>query len=85
MVYFKILSDHVVDGNIRSEDLFDDQLIDSYGQDGTSSYTIRFGADGTTQIVETGSNPERIIGRITMTDIQGSNGIIHLIDNVIIL
>lgn len=81
----EILSDHVVNGNIRSEDLFDDQLIDSYGLDGTSSYTIRFGTDGTTQIVETGSNPERIIARITMADVQGSNGVIHMIDKVIVL
>ncbi len=81
----EILSDHVVDGNIRSEDLSDDLLIDSFGLDTTSSYTIRFGADGTTQIVETGSNPERIIARITMTDLQGSNGVVHMIDNVIIL
>lgn len=81
----EILSDHVVDGNIRSEDLFDDQLIDSYGLDGTSSYTIRFGTDGTTQIVETGSNPERIIARITMADLQGSNGVVHMIDKVIVL
>jgi len=81
----EILSDHVVAGNIRSEDLFDDQLIDSYGLDDTNSYTIRFGTDGTTQIIETGSNPERIIARITMTDLQGSNGVIHTIDNVIVL
>ncbi len=81
----EMLSDHVVDGNIRSDELFDDQLIESYGLDDTNSYTIRFGTDGTTQIVETGSNPERIIARITMTDIQGSNGVIHMIDNVIVL
>jgi len=81
----EILSDHVVNGNIRSADLVDGQLIDSFGLDGTSSYTIRFGADGTTQIIETGSNPESIIARITMTDVQGSNGVIHMIDNVIIL
>jgi len=82
-----ILALHVVDGNIRSEDLFDDQLIDNFSfiVDGTDTYTIRFGADGTTQIVETGSNPERIIARITMADIQAANGVIHLIDNVIIL
>lgn len=82
-----ILALHVVDGNIRSEDLFDDQLIENFSfiVDGTDSYTIRFGADYTTQIVETGSNPERIIARITLADVQASNGVIHLIDNVIIL
>lgn len=82
-----ILALHVVDGNIRSEDLFDDQLIENFSfiVDGTDNYTIRFGADYTTQIVETGSNPERIIARITVADVQASNGVIHLIDNVIIL
>lgn len=83
----EILALHVVDGNIRSEDLFDDQLVENFTfiENGTDTFTIRFGTDGTTQIVETGSNPERIIARITMTDLQASNGVIHMIDNIIIL
>jgi len=82
-----ILALHVVEGNVRAEDLFDDQLIENFAflVDGTDNYTIRFGTDGTTQIVETGSNPERIIARINMTNLQGRNGVVHVIDNVIIL
>jgi len=81
----EILSDHVVNGNIHSADLSDNQLIETIGQSGSNSYTIRFGADGTTQIIETGSSPDSIIARITMTDIQGSNGVVHMINNIIVL
>lgn len=81
----EILLDHVVDGNFRAADLTDGMLIDSFGMDDTNSYSILFDTDGVVKIIETDSNPTRIIAKILMADIQGSNGVIHVIDKVIVL
>lgn len=81
----EILLDHVVDGNFRAADLTDGMLIDSFGMDANNSYSILFDTDGVVKIIETDSSPTRVIAKVLMADIQGSNGVIHVIDNVIIL
>jgi len=81
----EILLDHVVDGNFRAADLTDGMLIDSYGMDATNTYSILFDTDGVVKIIETDSNPTRIIAKVLMADIQGKNGVVHIIDNVIVL
>jgi len=80
----EILSDHIVAGNLRAEDLLHGDVLDSYGQEVPNMYEISI-SNGEIRLIEPGSEPASIIAKITLENIQGSNGVIHLIDNLIIL
>ena len=69
------LGTHVAtEANVRSEDLFNGMLITTIGDD----LTISFGTGA--QLVDLNSRTANIIA----TDIQAYNGVIHVIDNVML-
>jgi len=84
--WYEALSDHIVDGNLREEDFVNNMLIENtWGADATSSYRILTETfDGTIQIVEADDDTS-IITRINTTNIQARNGVVHLINKIIVL
>jgi uncharacterized surface protein with fasciclin (FAS1) repeats len=71
-----VLQYHVVTvGNVRSTDLVDEQVVPTYGG-GTFKIDLTNGA----QIVDAQSRVTNIIA----TDVQGTNGVVHAIDKVLL-
>ncbi len=77
----EILLDHVVAGNLTSADLVDGPVATS-GTDGMDSFDISI--DSETGAV-TISDSLGAIAVVTVADVQGSNGVVHVINNVIVL
>lgn len=82
----QILLDHVIAGNFRSEDLSHDMLLQSLGMDNVNDYRLRItqiGEETEIKIVEA-DNTNVAIATVLVTDIQANNGVLHIIDNVIV-
>ncbi|MCY7409130.1 MAG: fasciclin domain-containing protein [Chitinophagales bacterium] len=71
----KVLNYHVVSGNVLAEDLTNGQIVPTLNGD---SFTI--GLTGGATITDINSR----ISNIIATDVQSSNGVIHVIDKVIL-
>jgi len=70
-----VLTYHVLDTQVRSEDITSGSVNTVAGQ----AFTITAGAAGVT-ILDTAGNLVNVI----LTNIQGTNGVVHLIDGVLI-
>jgi len=82
----QILLDHVIAGNFRSEDLTHDMLIQTEGMDNINDYRLRItqlGEETEIKIVEA-DNTNVAIATVLAIDIQANNGVLHIIDNVIV-
>jgi len=79
----EILLDHVVAGNVTYADLPNlTGPVPTLGTSGNNELTITVDPiDGSVTI----SDAVGIIGNVIFSDIQGSNGVVHMIDSVIIL
>lgn len=66
-----ILTNHVVDGNVMAGDLMDGQMIETLGG-GKLKVAIRNGV-----VTINGS-------KVSAPDLAGTNGVIHVVDNVIL-
>lgn len=70
-----VLTYHVVDGaNVQSDQLTDDQSITTLGGDLTTDLS-----DGAKLETTSGQSVD-----ITLTDVQGTNGVIHVVDEVLL-
>lgn len=71
-----VLSYHVVAGaNVRAGDIVDDAPVTSF-----EGSTFSIDLDGDTPTINAGSNTANIVA----TDVQGTNGVVHAIDAVIL-
>lgn len=70
-----VLTYHVVGGNIRSTDLTDGMMVTTVNGD---TFTINLGSSVT--ITDTQGNTAEIV----LTDVQGTNGVIHVLNAVIL-
>lgn len=71
----KVLTYHVVSGNILAESLSNNQVVGTLNGD---SFTIHLMSGA--QIMDANDRTSNIIA----TDVQGSNGVVHVIDKVIL-
>lgn len=71
-----ILLYHVVSGNVRSTDLSDAMMVEPL-LSGTS-FTVNI--DGSVTITDGAGNTANVV----LTDVQGTNGVVHVIDAVIL-
>lgn len=71
----KVLTYHVVAGNVRSGALTDGMEVATVN---TETFTVNIGS--TVTITDAGGNNSTVI----LTDVQATNGVIHVIDKVII-
>ncbi|MDF1866966.1 MAG: fasciclin domain-containing protein [Saprospiraceae bacterium] len=71
----KVLTYHVVGGNVLSTDLTNPMTVTTVNGE---TFTIKL--DGSPTITDAGGNVSNII----FTDVQGTNGVIHVIDAVIL-
>jgi len=71
-----ILTYHVVDGKVFSGDLSDGMEVTTLNG---ATFTVNIGDDGVTLTDAAG----RVVN-VAATDIEGTNGVIHVIDNVIV-
>jgi uncharacterized surface protein with fasciclin (FAS1) repeats len=71
----KVLTYHVVSGNVRAGDLTNDQVVPSLNGE---IFTIQLASSA--QIKDANSR----ISNIIATDVQSSNGVVHAIDKVIL-
>lgn len=72
----KVLLYHVVSGNVRSTALSNGQVVESLNDGLTFTVNI----DGSVTITDANGGTSTII----LTDVQGTNGVIHVLDAVII-
>ena len=72
----KVLTYHVVAGNIRSGDLSDGQVVTTVNGE---EFTVNIGAESVTLTDASGG-----VSNVIFTDVQGTNGVVHVIDAVII-
>ena len=70
-----VLTYHVAGGNVRSTDLSDGQEVTTVN---TELFTIK--TDGGVTITDANDN----VANVVLTDVQGTNGVIHVIDTVIL-
>ncbi len=73
-----ILLYHVVAGNVRSEDL-DEGPVGTLNP-GQAEFTVSFGPDDTVIISDNTGGEATVL----LTDVQGTNGVIHVIDTVLL-
>lgn len=71
-----VLTYHVASGNVLDSDLSDGQVVTTVNG---ATFTINIANDGVT-ITDAGDNVSNII----LTNVQGTNGVIHVIDTVIL-
>jgi len=72
----KVLLYHVVSGNVRSTDLSDGMMVTSLNSDVTFTVNI----DGSVTLTDISGNTSTVV----LTDVQATNGVIHVLDAVII-
>jgi uncharacterized surface protein with fasciclin (FAS1) repeats len=72
----RVLLYHVASGNVRSTDLSDGQVVDSLNDGLTFTVNI----DGSVTITDVNGG----VSTVVLTDVQGTNGVIHVLDTVII-
>ncbi|MDX1686091.1 MAG: fasciclin domain-containing protein [Saprospiraceae bacterium] len=70
-----VLTYHVVSGNVRSEDLTDGMSVTTIQ---TEQFTVSIGNDVT--ITDSNGN----VATVVLTDVQGTNGVVHVINKVIL-
>lgn len=71
-----VLLYHVLSGNVRSTDLAEGPVFAL----NESSFNVVFNEDGTAAIVDANGNTVNVI----LTDVQGTNGVVHVIDAVLL-
>ncbi|MEM6726661.1 MAG: fasciclin domain-containing protein, partial [Bacteroidota bacterium] len=71
-----VLTYHVASGNVLSSTLTDGQAVSTVAQE---DFTINIDAGVVTATDATGG-----VSTITATDVQGTNGVIHVLDRVLI-
>jgi transforming growth factor-beta-induced protein len=73
-----VLTYHVVGGaNVRSTDLTDGQVVTTVQ---TEDFTVNIDADGNVTITDANGG----VANVIFTDVQGTNGVVHVLDAVII-
>ena len=73
----KVLTYHVVSGNVRSTDLSDGQVVPTVNGE---EFTVNIDANGNVTLTDAGGGTSNVV----FTDVQGTNGVVHVIDAVII-
>jgi len=83
----QILLDHVISGNFRSADLTNDLLLTTAGMDEPNEYKLRITetSEGKEIKIVEADNTNVAIATVSVVDIQANNGVLHMIDNVIVL
>ena len=72
----RVLLYHVASGNVRSSDLSDGQIVDSLNDGLTFTVNI----DGSVTITDINGG----VSTVLLTDVQGTNGVIHVLEAVLI-
>ncbi len=73
----KVLRYHVASGNVRAADLSDGMMVPSVNDD--EPFTINI-ADGVVTITDADGG----VATVLLTDVQGTNGVVHVLDKIII-
>lgn len=73
----KVLTYHVVSGNVLSGDLSNGQVVPTVNGE---SFTVNIDANGRVSLTDANGG----VSIVEFTDVQGTNGVVHVIDAVII-
>jgi uncharacterized surface protein with fasciclin (FAS1) repeats len=73
-----VLRYHVVSGNIQSDDLTEGPVPTI--ADGNTTFTISINVDDTVSITDAQGGEATVI----LKDVQGTNGVVHVIDSVLL-
>lgn len=74
-----VLLYHVVSGNERSDDL-EEGPVTTLADNETATFSVTFNVDGTVSLIDQQGGQATIL----LTDVQGTNGVIHVIDRVLL-
>lgn len=74
----KVLTYHVTSGNVRADALTDGMTVPTVNTPET--FTVNIAADGAVTLTDAGGG----VSKVLSTDVQATNGVIHVLESVII-